>query len=180
MRHIALLVALLALPAFAGEIVILSDVYTVDGLYRSMRGPVGVQKLLLGQPGKPPELLWITGYETTIVDVSGEKELDREFVCHANLDVDPADHLEKLPVTPAFGPRLFTLAQGQTSARFPEGFGIPVLSTEILSLQTQVLNLNHPEEITGTAHLEIDADPALDSAILVVIAGHMASKERER
>src|SRR5206468_2061530 len=38
--------------------------------------------------------------------------------------------------------RLFTLSQGQVSAQFPEGFGMPLLSNESLSLTTQVLNFN--------------------------------------
>lgn len=67
-------------------------------------------------------------------------------MCHSNLDIDVQAHAEALGASPSYGSRLFTLSQGQFSVRFPAGFGIPVLSSEALSLTTQVLNLNTEAE----------------------------------
>ena len=49
---------------------ILSPVYTVDRLYRSMTGPQSTRQLQLGE-GEEPELLWITGYEAVMVGRNG-------------------------------------------------------------------------------------------------------------
>jgi len=65
-------------------------------------------------------------------------------MCHSNLDINILNHKQLFgwgknnPST-----RLFTLSQGQYEIKFPRGFGIPVYSSEPLSLTTQVLNLNH-------------------------------------
>ncbi|MCP3912310.1 MAG: hypothetical protein GY713_15300, partial [Actinomycetia bacterium] len=89
-----------------------------------------------------PELLWITGYRAVMVGADGSAPMAQEFMCHSNLDLDLTAHQEVWGEVPGFGARLFTLSQGQFDVRFPPGFGIPVLSTEPLSLTTQVLNLN--------------------------------------
>jgi hypothetical protein len=41
--------------------------------------------------------------------------------------------------------RILALSQGQLSARFPPGFGVPLLSDESLTLTTRVLNHNRPD-----------------------------------
>ena len=129
---------------------ILSKVYTVDKKYRSMMGPYSQQSVLLGS--EEPELLWITGYEAVMVGHDGEVEVPQEFMCHSNLDIDVREHHKALGRAPGFGSRLFTLSQGQFSVQFPEGFGIPLLSDEQLSLTTQVLNLNLEGETFEVRH----------------------------
>jgi hypothetical protein len=69
-------------------------------------------------------------------------------MCHANIDVNPAENAKLLQQT-ASAPsndltagRLLTLAQGLTEFRLPEGFGIPVASGQRFELATQVLNHN--------------------------------------
>ena len=118
-----------------------SDVYTIDRKYRSMMGPSSGQDVRLLDV-EPPELLWITGYQAEMVGADGESPMAPEFMCHSNLDIDVAAHEALLGDNSAFSTRLFTLSQGQLSARFPAGFGIPILSSETLDLTTQVLNLN--------------------------------------
>jgi hypothetical protein len=68
--------------------------------------------------------------------------MPQDFMCHSNLDIDPMAHRDVLEVEPGISGRLFTLSQGQLTIQFPKGYGIPMLSTEPLSLTTQVLNLN--------------------------------------
>lgn len=121
---------------------ILSPIYGVDRLYRSMTGPSSVETVHLGDPERP-ELLWITGYRAVMVGADGETPERQEFMCHSNLDIDAGDHQQALHAGNSFSPRLFTLSQGQLEVRFPAGFGIPILSSEPLSLTTQVLNHNH-------------------------------------
>ena len=120
---------------------VLSDVYTIDRKYRSMMGPSSGQEVRLLDI-EPAELLWITGYEAEMVGPDGLSPRAPEFMCHSNLDLDVATHAKLLGDNQAFSMRLFTLSQGQLSARFPAGFGIPILSSENLDLTTQVLNLN--------------------------------------
>jgi hypothetical protein len=127
-------------PAVRGKTV-LSRVYTVDQLYKSMKGPASTQNVELGEGGEA-ELMWITGYEAVMVGADGESSMAQEFMCHSNLDVNVGSHREAVGSTHGFNPRLFTLSQGQLKVEFPEGFGIPVLSSESLGLTTQVLNHN--------------------------------------
>jgi hypothetical protein len=135
------LAALAAAPQARRSTEVLSRTYTVDRKYRSMQGPQSTQEVRL-DPSPLPELLWITGYRAVMVGEDGSAPMPQEFMCHSNLDIDMKRHRvlfgwKKFPSS-----RLFTLSQGQFEIRFPDGFGIPVLSTEPLSLTTQVLNHN--------------------------------------
>lgn len=133
---------------------VLSRAYLVDREYRSMMGPQSTQeiRLLEGEEGGEPELLWITGYEARMVGPDGETPLSQEFMCHSNLDFDPQLHNRLFADAKALTSRLFTLSQGQLEIEFPEGFGIPILSSEPLSLTTQVLNLNPRGEALEVRH----------------------------
>lgn len=130
---------------------ILSEVYYVDRLYRSMTGPYSGQEVKL-LDSEPPELVWILGYEAVMVGPDGETRQPQEYMCHSNLDLNAAEHRRRLKTTTTFNPRLFTLSQGQLSIRFPDGFGIPILSDEPLSLITQVLNLNVDTQARKVRH----------------------------
>jgi len=120
---------------------ILSKPYTIDKMYASMRGPYGFDDVQLEQTDKP-ELLWIVGYKTTVVDASTDGSMSQEFMCHANLDFEAKDYYQRFPTSPPVSGRVFTLSQGQQDIHFPDGFGIPVTSDLPISLATQVLNLN--------------------------------------
>lgn len=121
----------------------LSDFYNVDKIYRSMTGPQSTRPFHLENGA--PELLWITGYAADVVgDANDPSGLD-QFMCHSNLDLDPARHIQKIGAKYSVNPRLFTLSQGQMDIEFPPGFGVPMISDETLSLTTQVLNLNYAD-----------------------------------
>lgn len=130
---------------------ILSPVYSVDGIYRSMTGPQETRPVSV-LPGHAPELLWITGYRAEMVAADGVTPLSQEFMCHSNLDVDMAAHRQRMGWLKNPSQRLFTLSQGQQEIRFPEGFGIPLWSDELLSLTTQVLNLNPQPAVVQVRH----------------------------
>jgi len=119
---------------------ILSKPYTIDKMYASMRGPYGFDDVALEQTDKP-ELLWIVGYKTTVVDANSADAMSQEFMCHANLDFEAKDYYQRFPTSPPVSGRVFTLSQGQ-DIHFPDGMGILVTSDLPISLATQVLNLN--------------------------------------
>lgn len=122
--------------------------YRVESLYPSMKGPAYTKMDLQLTDGEP-ELLWIRGYEAVMVGPDGQAPKPQQFMCHNTLSIRrPLDQHRRLFGGSAYGTRrLFTLSQGQYAVQFPEGFGIPMISTEKLMLQSQVLNLN--EEAVG-------------------------------
>lgn len=122
----------------------LTPVYEVDRIFRSMEGPDYTNTdLYLSEDGHP-ELLWLTEYEAVMVGPDGQEPRDQQFMCHNTLGVRRGlDEHRRLFRAPAYGTRrLFTLSQGQNSVKLPPGFGIPLVSSEKLMLQSQVLNLN--------------------------------------
>jgi hypothetical protein len=120
----------------------LSAVHFIDAKFKSMQGPFTSQRVFLVD-AESRELLWMTGFETTMVDQSGTDPISQEFLCHSNLDLSPEVHREALglPVRP-FSRRVFTNSQGFQGIRFPPGFGVPVASDEPLLLNNQVVNHN--------------------------------------
>jgi len=146
------------------EFVVRSRQYTVDAIFRSMKGPQGKQAIFLGDLKKKPELIWITGYKTKIIDPETGERVSDEFMCHSNLGIHNMDrHAQIFGAQPPGRSRLFTLSQGTMDVEFPKGFGIPILSNEKLALVTQVLNLNPqpaPVEVQHETTIEYvkDAD----------------------
>jgi hypothetical protein len=130
---------------------VLSEVFTIDRKYRSMQGPEATTTGAL-LDSDPPELLWIIGYRAVMVDADAVAEMPQDFMCHANLNLDIAEHRERFAWTKNASPRLFTLSQGQSEVRFPAGFGIPIMSDETLSVGMQVLNLNIEGETFAVRH----------------------------
>ena len=147
MRKLALLsiVAVFALSVSAQPPVrtkqILSKVYTIDKIYRSMEGPSSVQRITLGDTNSS-ELLWITGVKTEMVGEDGKTPQLPEFMCHVNVDLDTKRHSALFGLSRITAPRLVTLSQGMLDAHVPRGFGFPVASNEPLVVFTQVLNHN--------------------------------------
>jgi hypothetical protein len=129
---------------------VLSRVYHIDKKYRSMMGPDSLERVTLLDG--PPELVWIVGYKAIVMDEQGTGQVSQEFMCHSNLDVDPRAHWKHFGSNAAISGRLFTLSQGQQDIRFPNGFGIPMMSNQPLDLVTQVLNLNLPEPDLKVRH----------------------------
>jgi hypothetical protein len=119
-----------------------SPVHHIDRIYKSMQGPVTNSGFRL-DPRAEPELLWLVGYEATIVNAEANSSLSQEFMCHSSIGTTPRAYRKLLPsrMSPPEG-RLFTLAQGQSVVQFPPGFGIAYLPGMQLRLQSQVLNHN--------------------------------------
>lgn len=138
-------------PPTVHEKVIRSQTYHLDKKYMSMTGPYGFNKTNLLE-SEQPELLWIVGYESKMVDAETGEQASQEFMCHANLDIDPREYFDDFPTAPSMSGRLFTLSQGQYRIDFPSGYGIPISSDMELSLATQVLNLNHEDIDRDLAH----------------------------
>jgi len=125
-------------PVHTKEIV--SQSYHIDKKYPSMTGPYSYDRDTLLDVSRP-ELLWVVGYQSDVVDAASEEVISQKWMCHANLDVDTETYFKEFPTAPSMSGRLFTLSQGQSRIDFPPGFGIPVASDMELSLVTQVLNL---------------------------------------
>ena len=137
-----------------------SQSYHIDRIYKSMQGPVGEQTLSLADMS-PPALLWITAYRVEVVGDDGKAPAPQEFMCHNNVDFNVARHRELFGWTRNTTPRLFTLSQGQFALQFPDGFGVPVMSDEVLLLTTQVLNHNQAKIDVNVRH-KVTFDYVLD------------------
>jgi len=131
---------------------ILSPVYHVDKIYKSMKGPSGMNSITFPGVGGD-ELIWITGFKAVMVGKDGKTPVSQEFMCHSNLDIDIKKHKKLMGWDKIrTSSRLFTLSQGQYAINFPDGFGIPVFGKERLRLVTQVLNLNDKENTHDVRH----------------------------
>lgn len=122
--------------------VVYSDAFTIDTTWASMQGPYHVIEVQLAD-STSHELLWVVGYEAAIVDADTREQKSSEFMCHSNVDLDMARHREIFGWSKYPSRRLFTLSEGQTEVRLPDGFGIPLRSDEPLSVTAQVLNHNY-------------------------------------
>lgn len=128
-----------------------SDTFHVDRLFPSMLGPytTRVTKLAETEGAPPPrELVWLTGLEMDVVGPEDETEESIEYECHTNL-VWTKNKPEG--VNRPLG-QIFTLTQGQIDVRLPPGFGIPAYSDEDIVLNSQVLNLNRPDDDRHVRH----------------------------
>ena len=114
----------------------------IDRLYPSDEGPVegGPVSLL---PSQGPELVWIRGFSVTPVTPDGKEKLSTEFLYYSNLDFsDYVTHRQIFGENPIGTYRLFALSQGQNQVEFPPGFGIPVMSNELLQWNVIPMNLS--------------------------------------
>ena len=115
----------------------------LDRYYGSMQGPSQTQRITIGS-GSKPELLWLTGFQFSMETdgtTTGTREAQR-FNCHSMMHIsDPGSFRGRLP-TSMVSSRLFTLSQGQSEIRFPQGFGLPIYSDQEINLNNQALNLN--------------------------------------
>ena len=57
-----------------------------------MEGPSSVERIYLGDPNAPAELLWVTGIRTEMVDADGTTPQLPELMCHVNVDLDQPEH----------------------------------------------------------------------------------------
>ncbi|HEY9678788.1 MAG TPA: peptidylprolyl isomerase [Drouetiella sp.] len=87
---------------------------------------------------QPKELIWAKGVKLIVLDEHDKPLPTGEFICHFNIDVDPRNTV--FPNVHTGSARLFTLTQGQTDFRFPEGYGVPLSSNEFLHITFQAAN----------------------------------------
>ena len=146
-----------------GKVDVISPLYEIDRIYRSMTGPWSRTDLVLCKT-QTPELLWITGCRVEMVDEQALELMPDQFMCHVNLDFDVDKHKARFGLERYRDERLFTLSQGQLEIHFPAGYGIPVMSDEVLSMTSQVLNLNWPDETFKVRH-HVTIDYTLDSEL---------------
>jgi cyclophilin family peptidyl-prolyl cis-trans isomerase len=86
----------------------------------------------------PKELIWAKGLKLIVLDENDKPLPTAEFICHFNVDVDPRNTI--FPNVQTGSARLYTLTQGQTDFRFPEGYGVPLSSNEFLHITFQAAN----------------------------------------
>src|SRR5581483_8833224 len=163
MKSLLVVLSLIALPLFAEQKQVLSDVYPIVKKYKSMEGPAGTQTVYLGDRTKP-ELMWVTAIKTEVVGADGKTLMSPELMCHMNVDIDPARHKALFHLQREPAARLMTLSQGMRvpgggfEARLPEGFAFPIASNEPLYVMTQVLNHNieHPHNLNVRHRVTIE------------------------
>lgn len=130
----------------------LSGAFVIDTIFRSMQGPLTAQPVRLNEGIsriwnfiRGPELCWLVGYSVEVVEDGTGKKVSDDFLCHNNLDIaDKSSVPWPISTTGTFA-RVFTLTAGQTSVMLPEGFGIPMLNTERMVINSQALNHNYPD-----------------------------------
>ncbi len=133
-----------------------SPVFAVDGVYKSMQGPIGSVEFDVGAGAelqRGPELVWLRGFRSVVVDERAEKQLPQYFMCHTNLVYRGLAAHRKIfgggsPTSQVAREKIFTISQGEEHVRFPEGFGIPVVSNlpgRSFGVYNQMLNVNHTD-----------------------------------
>lgn len=122
--------------------VVYSEAFTIDTTWASMQGPYRVMDVTLTDT-TTHEIVWVVGYEAAIVDADSREPKSSEFMCHSNVDLDMARHRQIFGWQKYPSRRLFTLSEGQTEVKLPDGFGVPLRSDEPLSVTAQVLNHNY-------------------------------------
>src|SRR5437868_15226565 len=116
---------------------------------------------------------------TEMVGADGSSPMLPELMCHASLNFEDVEQHRA-----SFGwgnqgiARILALSQGQLAARFPSGFGIPLMSDESLTLTTRVLNHNLPDPHLAVRHrvtIEFvrDADARQSMKALRNVVGHV-------
>ncbi len=122
----------------------ISPPFTVDAIYKSMQGPVQSIAFDLLESERP-ELVWLTGFGSRVVDGEGQP-ITQTYMCHTNLVYRGlVEHQRTIP-SELQRTKLFTISQGEEEARFPEGFGMPVLSNvrgASFGVFNQLLNMNY-------------------------------------
>ncbi len=130
----------------------LSGSFKIDTIFRSMMGPLSAQPVRLNEGVsrvwnfiKGPKLCWLIGYSVDVVEATSGIKVSDDFLCHNNLDIRDKSSVPWHVNTTGTFARVFTLTEGQTSVMLPDGYGIPMLNTEAMVINSQVLNHNYPD-----------------------------------
>ncbi len=132
-----------------------SEIFTMDQIYPSMFGPKDTDSVTLLKTDEP-EVLWITGIKANMVGADGETPQSPEYLCHSvfsRASDQPAAFVRRLGLS-VLNPKMFTLVQGLNEIRFPEGFGMPVLSSDRFGSTVMLMNPTEPEE---PVHVGVDS-----------------------
>jgi hypothetical protein len=132
-----------------------SAIFTMDRVYPSMFGPKDTDRLELLKTPKP-EVLWITAIKAEMVAADGETPESPEYFCHSVLtrvSPRPVSFLKRLGLS-VQNPKMFTLVQGLAEIRFPDGYGMPVLSNDRFHSTVMVMNPMDREE---PVHVGVDS-----------------------
>ena len=135
-------------------LVLMSDPYRLDKIYRSMEGPWSIQRGIHLGTAEKSRVQWITGLETEVVDAAGQKVISQEFFCHSNLTFaecsnGPAKYNQEMGGKTHLDWRLFTLVPGRLSIELPQGFGVPIPADAPIDYVTMSLNLNEQEHVVN-------------------------------
>jgi len=121
----------------------ISPLYKIDRIFKSMQGPMALDRRILFKNELEPELLWMISYEAEVTKPDGSTPESAEFMCHSAMDTDAGGYQRNFQSRlKLHGNRLFSVDQGTTAMHLPEGFGIPLMSDQSLLIATQVLNHN--------------------------------------
>lgn len=117
-----------------------SEPLEIKGLVRSMSGAMTTQEVKIDTWGE--ELIWITECDLKISTPSSGQEKQQEYLCHSIINYSRPEKLPWNLPTMGTDKRMFTLSQGVSKVKLPEGFAIPMSLPAQLTINNQVLNLN--------------------------------------
>lgn len=116
--------------------------YVEGGQFVSMGGPADSDPIPAAScAARQRKLYWLRSLSLQVLDEKGNPLPTAEFICHFNLDVDLDYRNQVFPEGERCTvSRILTLTQGQTSVRFPDGYGVPVASDEQWTFTFQAAN----------------------------------------
>ena len=99
---------------------LVSQVYTIDRIYKSMQGPASSIEFAIDTDGES-ELLWVVGYSARMMNADETASMSNEFMCHSNMGLRGNTYHQTFPTELRVkGQRLFALDQGTLEIEFPE------------------------------------------------------------
>jgi hypothetical protein len=121
------------------KIELISKSHTLDQVIPSMQGPTDTQHFSLSTKSGP-ELVWLKSTRVDIIDEAGDA-ISTEFLCHSNLYFDElGEHQKLFSRNVTLDQKFVDINQGQLTVEMPEGFGIPLMSSESLRFHSMVIN----------------------------------------
>jgi hypothetical protein len=128
-----------------GKVEVISQSYDIDRPYLPMLGPKSSTEFRL-LDGGPPERVWITGAHLRMVEGDARQPAPDDYMCRAELSLD-SERRRAIPGSEdERSVRILALTAGQLNLVFPTGFGIPIWSDDVLTLNTQAQNLDFTPE----------------------------------
>lgn len=131
------------------QVEIISPVIHINKIYNSNSGPV---QTFYFKPDNSPksELIWLTDYSVQVLDKENQLNLPQNFIGHSNLDIAFSELVHRQEEV--FSNRLAMVSQGHTAMHIPDGFGLPFLSLDNISVTTQAVNYNLKNDTLDIRH----------------------------